>query len=211
MINQIPPQRVDDYEYLGVTLDCHLSINDAISKTCSCTAYKLYLFGLIRKYLNQRAAINVFKAMILPYIDYPLFLFSTATDKLLTKLQRLQNGGLRICLKAPARSSVSLMHQDCNVKNRMQINILKSIHRQIYQPHSDDVNISNTFTHNTLGPMFNELCPNSSRFQCTLCGISYTLWNGLTVGVRKMHDRNAFKNTIKRDYIRQQVDLGSVS
>lgn len=88
-----------------------------IDHTCtfSRTAHKLYLLSFITKYLTQNAAFDVFKAMVLPYIAYPLFLSRIVSDKLLTKLQHLQNRGLRICLKAPARTPVSHMHQDCKL------------------------------------------------------------------------------------------------
>lgn len=141
-ISSQPLLRVQSYDYLGATLDCYLNMCDVLTKTYSRTAHKLYLSGLIRKIFAKKEAINVFKAMVLPYIDYPLYLFYTSSDKLLTKLQRLQNKGLRICLKAPARTPVRHMHKDCKqlyVKNRMHVGILNIMHRRVYCTHCDDL------------------------------------------------------------------------
>lgn len=69
----------------------------AINKTYAKAANKLYLLGLIRKYLDRKGALRIFKALVIPYIEYSCFLFSASTHRLITKLQRLQNQGLRVC------------------------------------------------------------------------------------------------------------------
>lgn len=62
------PEWVNDYEYLGVTLDCSLTMNTAINMSFTKTAYKLHLLGILRRYLTRIAAINIFKAMVITYI-----------------------------------------------------------------------------------------------------------------------------------------------
>lgn len=92
-IDNLSLQIVENYEYLGVKLDNMLTMDKAVAATSSRVSHKLYLLGLMRKYLTKKASINILKAMVLPYIDYPLFLYSSISDKSMTKLQRIQNRG----------------------------------------------------------------------------------------------------------------------
>lgn len=94
-------------------------------------------------------------------------LLGVISDKLMTKLQRYQKRGLRICLKAPACTSISLMHQEAKLlylKNRMEIAIIKCMHRRIYRPNCLDMKVSTVHTRISTGPLFNQIYSSSSRF-----------------------------------------------
>lgn len=88
-IKDIQLNKVKSYEYFGVLIDDRLSMEKTIGTTYKKAANKLYLFGIIRKYLNKQLASNIFKAMAMPYLEYTFFLFSSVTDKSATKLQIL--------------------------------------------------------------------------------------------------------------------------
>lgn len=94
-------QRVASYEYLGICIDESLLFNKALSSVYGRTSNKLYMLGLLRKHLSVNSAFKIFKAMVLPYMEYIFFCISPCNDKDLTKLQRLQNRGARICLRLP--------------------------------------------------------------------------------------------------------------
>lgn len=129
-IDNIILQRVTSYEYLGIHIDATLSFKKAISSVYGKTCNKMYLLSLMRKHLNEKAAIRIFKAMVLPYMEYVFFCISPCTDKELTKLQRLQNRGLRICLKPPLRTSIINLHSSSNlllIKNKIKLNTLNTV------------------------------------------------------------------------------------
>ena len=89
-------EEVDSYKYLGTILDNRLNGDPQYCKLMKNLGFKLATFSKIRKYLNTRAALTVYKSTILPVIDYNdyfQFLWSAEKNK---KLQRAQNWGLRI-------------------------------------------------------------------------------------------------------------------
>lgn len=93
------------------------------------------MLSLLRKFLSVNAALKIFKAMVLPYMEYIFFCLGPCNDKDLTRLQRLQNHGLRICLRAPPRTSVLQLHSSAKlllVKNKIKLNILKQMHIELF-------------------------------------------------------------------------------
>ena len=61
---------VENYKYLGTMLDNRLSGELQYNKLSKNLGFKLRTFSKIRKYMNVRAALAVYKATILPIIDY---------------------------------------------------------------------------------------------------------------------------------------------
>lgn len=165
--------RVESYDYLGISIDASLNMEKAINTTYKKASNKLYLFGLIRKYFNCKLALNIFKAMVMPYLEYTFFLFSAVTDKAATKLQRLQNKGLRTSLLAVRGTPLSNLHQDAKilyVKYKIDLNIIKCMHRRIYRSICSDRIINASSTRSHTAPLFYEIYPNSTKFQRSLCG-----------------------------------------
>ena len=54
-------QTMSYYEYIGVSLDCHLNLNKMISKTISSTSNRLCMFGKLRDGMSKRVSILVFQ------------------------------------------------------------------------------------------------------------------------------------------------------
>ena len=63
-------QKVVSYKYLGVILDTNLNFKLHVETLLKTLRYKLYIFSKIRKYLTVQASLCIFKATMLPYIDY---------------------------------------------------------------------------------------------------------------------------------------------
>ena len=97
ILNNEPLQYVDSYKYLGVTLDNHLTYNTHLNNTIKITAYKLHQLGMIRRYITEGAALQIYKTMVLPYLDYGDIFIIGANKSKLAKMQRLQNRGLKMC------------------------------------------------------------------------------------------------------------------
>lgn len=140
-IGGIIVEQDSSFDYLGFTLDETLSMSDAINKAYVRASHKLYLLGLIRKYLDKKGTLRIFKALVMPYIEYSCFPFSASTDKLIVKLQRLQNRGLRVCLRAEVRRPIAEMHQDCKIlyiKHKIELKIIKVMYRRIHRQNCSD-------------------------------------------------------------------------
>ena len=87
---------VPTYKYLGIHLDETLNFNHHLKNIVNQISHKLYVFNKIRRFLNEKAALNVYKTMILPYFDYGDVVFMFSSENLLKKLDRLHVRGLRI-------------------------------------------------------------------------------------------------------------------
>ena len=67
-------------------------MNDIVRKV----NHRLFNFGKVRKFINRRAAITIYKSTILPILEYADYLVESSRASFGLKLQRLQNRGLRI-------------------------------------------------------------------------------------------------------------------
>ena len=66
------------FKYLGLTLDGTLSFSNHISTVLNSVSHKAYILSKIRKFIDIRAAIKIYKSMILPYFDYTDIVFDKA-------------------------------------------------------------------------------------------------------------------------------------
>lgn len=72
-INDTSLERVPHYEYLGILIDENLTFEKALSNVYNKVNHKLYLLGLIRKYLTRYSAIRLLKSLAMPYMEYSYF------------------------------------------------------------------------------------------------------------------------------------------
>ena len=98
MFENTPLQKVSSYNYLGITLDWQLNYNLHVKKLISTVSAKLKQLQRMRSFLNTRAALMVYKSMLLPIIVYGDVFLSATSVVNRKKLQTLQNRGLRCAL-----------------------------------------------------------------------------------------------------------------
>ena len=73
---------------------------------------KLKQFRRIRSFLNTKAAILIYKSMLLPLLEYGDIFLNSATAEYRRKLQVLQNKGLRCALNRDADANTDELHED---------------------------------------------------------------------------------------------------
>ena len=89
-------EEVNSYKYLGTEIYNRLNGEEQYNKLLQILGLKIRTFGKIRKFLNSKAALNVYKATILPLVDYNDHFQHMWNVIKLGKLQKMQNWGLRI-------------------------------------------------------------------------------------------------------------------
>ena len=129
-----PIANVMSHRYLGVIIDSGLcfekSLNDIVRKV----NHRLFNFEKVRKFINRRAAITIYKSTILPSLEYADYLVESSRASFGLKLQRLQNRGLRIVEYSHSlvnRFSVEDLHIRNNIKYlnvRRKHNLLLLMH-----------------------------------------------------------------------------------
>ena len=87
------------YEYLGIFVDNRLDFKDHFNEIQTTFSFNLYLYKRVKYFLNNFAAKQVLKSMVLSYLDYESMLLITRTIAAINDLQIMQNKALRTCLK----------------------------------------------------------------------------------------------------------------
>ena len=101
-MNNQPLGMVTSYKYLGLTLESCMGFEHHMKNLFKIIGHKVWLLSKLRRYVNLKSAEIIFKTMILPYFDYADIFYEATTVQNLSKLQRLQNGALRIVTQSKA-------------------------------------------------------------------------------------------------------------
>lgn len=99
---------VDDYKYLGVTIESRLTLSKNINKTISAVSHKTSQLYKIRKSISPRTALQLYKTMLLPIIDFGDLFYHIKNTKLINKLQILQNRRIRIISNLPKLTNTTI-------------------------------------------------------------------------------------------------------
>lgn len=210
--------KVDNFMYLGVKLDNHLSFEPLILDLTRRLSNRIFTLSIVRKDITTSCAVLLYKTIILPIIDYGNFCLTPCSDKLRTKLQRLQNRALRICFKAKRRDSVIDLHIKASLATldkRRELDIIKIFHNKVYNDLNQfdntsivEANFQNIndnqvpITRSMLAPQIHTQKPNSEKFRRSLLYTGTYLWNSLSTELRNIVDHNSFKLSVKRELYR---------
>ncbi len=99
-------ERVNQYKYLRVFLDTCLDWNDHIGVTAGKISQRLGVLGRVRRHLTLDTAKMLYNSLVLPLFDYCDMVIGNLNKTNLRRLQKLQNRGGRIILKADSRTHI---------------------------------------------------------------------------------------------------------
>lgn len=106
--------KVASYSYLGFCLDESLNFQLHINQVVS-SCNQIFWLSKIRKFIDERIAVNLYKSLIMSVLQYRCFFYGNATLYNQQKLQKLQNKSLRICYLSGRYMSNLTLHQQSNV------------------------------------------------------------------------------------------------
>ena len=92
---------------LGLTLDCHLTMNAHVTNIVRTCYFELYRLASIRRLLTSIATATLVSAFVLSRIDYCNSLLFGSTHDVTSHLQRLQNYAARVILRLKKSSSIT--------------------------------------------------------------------------------------------------------
>ena len=92
---------------LGLTLDCHLTMNAYVSNIARTCYFELRNLASIRRFLTSTATATLVSAFVLSRIDYCNSLLFGSTHDVTSHLQRIQNYAARVILRLPRSSSIT--------------------------------------------------------------------------------------------------------
>ena len=109
-------ERVKSYSYLGVTLDEHLTFDLHVKGIISRVSDKVFHLRKVRQYLTDKAALLVYKNIILPIMEYGDIYVSAASKENRKKLQVLQNKALKCALRKDRRYDTVALHKEAKLQ-----------------------------------------------------------------------------------------------
>lgn len=138
---------VHEYSYLGIRIDDKLNFTPHLKSMLRNLSYKKKQFKRIRKFIDQKVAINIYKTMIAPIFSYAnAFLFS-APQKLLKKLQTQQNQSIRTIFKVSRRTNIDAQRSSLNiltVENEQKVSLLCLAYKKSFNISLRDTRNANT-------------------------------------------------------------------
>ena len=162
-------QKVPSFKYLGLVLDPTLFFNQQIKNVVKIVTHKMFMLTKIRRYLNNKSMLCIYKSMVLPYFDYTDVVVSNASAFLLGKLQSLQKRCMRICLNVQDRNNVNDLHNRAGVAklgDRSEMHVNNFMYRELGRNgHLVEKKRSNIQTRAKAAPCFIVPKPNNETFK----------------------------------------------
>ena len=146
--------------------------------------------------------------MIAPLIDYGDTMYSGTSDKNLSRLQKLQNRGLRICLKNQEYVSRIQLHQLCKVsplKLRRKYNLRKFMFKQKQNKEITINRVIRTRRHDAI--LFETCRPNLELYKKSSIYRGVREWNNLPVDIRRIESFDIFKKNQKNEMYDQLPNI----
>ena len=182
-LNNAVLQTVNSYKYLGVTLDSQLNYNLHVNRLISTATGKLKQFQRMRSFLNVKAALLVYKNMLLPLLEYGDILLSATSNVNKKRLQVLQNKGLRCALNKGIETSTDELHRDANLlrlKYRREQHLLNYMYDQAQIPSMLKSKTKSAIqTRSSSKKVMRIKTPSTERFKKSLAYVGPKKWNDL--------------------------------
>ena len=198
-IADVPLQIVPTYKYLGITLDSTLSFNYHVRTVSNMVSYKVNLLAKIRKFLDEKVALKIYKSMILPYLDYGDIIYNTASQEGLDKLQRLQNRCLKICKNLSIRFDTKELHSITKfpmLETRRRAHINNFMYKRLKKVSLVDTRDIRTRAHDA--PLFKIKIPKNEAYKRSVQYAGAVQWNSLSKETRNVESFDRFKLGQKR-------------
>ena len=193
-------ERVSTFKYLGITLDERLTFEPHIQNTINGASIKLQQLRNVRRYLTKKAALLVYKNMILPIVEYGDIYMSSTTKKSLKKLQVIQNKALRCALNHDPRSDTGELHYEEKLKKlkhrrkeHMLLHMYQISQNKVFKGWKKKTSIN---TRSSQKKLMVVKKPNSSKFRKSVTYLGPKYWNSLPTDIQQSDSYPLFKSKL---------------
>ena len=198
-INNENIYEVDQYKYLGVTLDTALSYDKFVTGQLKTAAYRTYQMARLNAFIDVPTAILLYKTYILPILEYGDILFAGVKKDLLKKRQKAQNRGLKVAQRADHLTPTYNIHAVAKLnmlEDRMYAHQLKEAYvRSRQMKYRDNRNL---VTRAWDGPILKCYTAHGGAYTRSLEHTLALVWNDLDPEDRKTETLDKFKLEITK-------------
>ena len=195
-----PLQQVSSYKYLGITLDGQLNFNAHVNKIVASASSKLKQFQRMRGFLSTKAALLVYKCMLLPILEYGDIFLSATTLLNRKKLQILQNKGLRCALNKGLDTSREILHEEARIL-RLQYRREQHLLNFMFDWASDPSKLrakpkTGVVTRSSSRKLLRTKRPYTEKLKKSLAYYGAKKWNALPSDIHQVLTKASFKQSI---------------
>ena len=124
---------VKKYNYLGIILDSEMTLAPLCKTIEKRVVDKIFMLRKLGRYLTYKAAIQIYKQVILPILDYAGFLLVACNKDKKGEFQVLQNDALRFCSNNRLNDRVSLdvLHNKANLVSLQLLSLMYKMSRRV--------------------------------------------------------------------------------
>ena len=216
-VNNTPLERVIKHKSLGVQIDESLNWRPHINTISKKISADIAILKRVSHFIPFDTRVNMYKALVMPYFNYCIAVWSNINKGLADKLQKMQNRAARILTFSnyEVRSSVLL---DELGWERLEYVRLKQLAVTMYKMHNNlspsylrrtFTNNSNVHSHNLRNSELNYYAPRP-RTESSKGSLHYrgsAVWNTIPSEVRKLPSLNVFKTLVHgKDYFNTPID-----
>ena len=199
-IGTSPLKKVPVYKYLGVHLDSKLNYECFMKNQMRTVAFRTYQLTKLKRFLSSECLLRIYKAYILPILDYGDILYHTANVKYPNKLQRSQNKALKICLKQNMRTHTVNIHNDANINylvHRRYSHACIEGYKRSKKVRYRKIAKVNTRLNN--GPTLVNKLPHTEAYKKSVEYYVSVIWNSLDAELRNIPSIHQFKQRLKNE------------
>ena len=120
-INDIKIDQVQEFKFLGVTLQPSLSWNSHINSICKKIAKNIGILSKIRPILSEKSSLALYYTLIHSNLNYCASVWGTTTKTEYYQLEILQKRALRLILKLPTQTPSNPMFQNLKILSLIHI------------------------------------------------------------------------------------------
>ena len=182
-------------------LDENLNFNCHVNSIIRNVTHKMYMLRRVSQFLTEKASLLIYKAFILPIMEYGNILYLNSSSKNLNKLQRLQNQCLKISLNLDKNTNTNMVHKMSNLNylsERRSLQLIKHMFiRTKNQKFIETANLDRAQTRSCTVPKLHIPKFRSSLAKKSLVYHGSITWNNLNQNIKKITFKKQFNSKIK--------------
>ncbi len=125
-------ESVQQFKYLGVTLDINLSFDAHIEILCGKVNSRNCLLRRVRNFVSKDLALSLYRALIEPHYRYCDYIYSGCSLTNARKLQVTQNNSLRAITRSDYQYPTEQLHTDLGIE-WLDVQAMKSVCIEMYK------------------------------------------------------------------------------
>ena len=204
-------ERTKTYTYLGIKLDEQLSLDTHANLLIKRVSTKIYHLTKIRSFVTKKAALLIYKNMILPILEYRDIFLHSASQKTRKKLQTLQNKALRCALIRDKLYETEDLHREAKL---IKLKIRRHVHDLLHMFQLAQLpgfklwkiqSAQGPRTRSSKKKLITLRRPSNEKYRKSLIYQGPKLWNSLPAHLQELESFYEFKAKVSKFY--QSMDL----